>query len=111
MTLCASNAPGLKQVRYSAGGGRKPGGFRLNGNEMNTIAAYLENTLGKPVVDETGLTGLWAADLHWEMSDSELTQDSDPNPDHVIKAVREQLGIQLQPVRRELEVMEVDAAE
>lgn len=107
MTVCASNAPGLKPSEKRIGGGGRPGGFTLNGSKPEGIASFLEYALDKPVIDETGLTGLWAADIRWEMSKSELSRRS-ADPAKVIRAAREQLGLELKWVKRELPVLVVE---
>ncbi len=107
MTMVSTNAPGLKQVHHNGGGGQRPGGFYLNGDEMAGIASFMENFLDRPVINETGLDGLWLVDVKWQMSKSELAFGSNPDPDKVIKAVREQLGLELKPTHRTLEALEV----
>ncbi len=107
MTVCASNAPGLKPTEKRGGGGQRPGGFTLSSTKSEGIASFLEYALDKPVIDETGLTGLWAADIRWEMSKSELSHDS-ADPAKVIRAAREQLGLELKWVKRELPVLVVE---
>ncbi len=71
MTQINTNAPGLRQVEESGGGSPFRGGFRLNGYTMKWIVFYLEAALGKPVFDETGLKGLFAADMKWKLSEAE----------------------------------------
>ncbi|HYV27433.1 MAG TPA: TIGR03435 family protein, partial [Candidatus Eisenbacteria bacterium] len=78
------------------------------GNGMDTIAAYLEGALDKPVVDETGLAGLWAADLKWQMSKTEISSGGKPDPAKVIQAAGEQLGLDLKPTKRQRAVLEVE---
>ena len=107
MTACSTNAPGIKQVQRRGGGGQRPGGFYLTGNKMDKIASFMENSLDRPIINETGLTGLWSVDVKWQMAESELNSDSNPDPDKVIKAVREQLGLELTSTNRTLEVLEV----
>jgi len=107
MTVCTSNAPGLKATLKGGGGGQRPGGFYLNGTDMKGIASYLGYALNKPVIDETGLTGLWGVDIKWEMSESEL-HDGQPDPVKVIKAAREQLGVELKLANRRLPVLVVE---
>ena len=104
MTVCATNAPGLRTTSKRGGGGGRPGGFYLNGTELKGIASFLEGALSKPVIDETGLAGLWDADIKWEMSKSEL-HHALADPAKVIKAAREQLGLELQLVKRKLPVL------
>jgi uncharacterized protein (TIGR03435 family) len=107
MTVCSTNAPGIKQVQHGRGGGQRPGGFYLNGTKMDVIVSCMELSLDKPIINETGLAGLWSVDVKWQMSQSELNSDSNPDPDKVIKAVREQLGLELTSTNRTLEVLEV----
>ena len=107
MTVCSANAPGIKQVQRRGGGGQRPGGFYLNGTEMDDIASFMELSLDKPIINETGLAGRWSVDVRWQMSKSELNSDSNPDPDKVIKAVREQLGLELISTNRTLEVIEI----
>lgn len=107
MTLCASNAPGLKAASKRGGGGGRPGGFYLNGTGLKRIASFLEDALNKPVSDDTGLAGLWSADIKWEMSKSELDHGS-ADAAKVINAAREQLGLDLKRVNRYLPVLVVE---
>jgi uncharacterized protein (TIGR03435 family) len=107
ISVCSTNAPGLKPVQKRAGGGEVPGGFFLGGSAMSSIASLLELSLDKPVVDESGLQGLWAADVRWEMSESELSLGSEPEADKVIKAAREQLGLELRLTLRRMPVLEI----
>ncbi len=107
MTVYSTNAPGIKQVQHRGGGGQRPGGFYLNGTEMDGIASFVELSLDKPIINETGLAGRWSVDVKWQMSKSELNSDSNPDPDKVIKAVREQLGLELTSTNRTLDVLEI----
>jgi len=110
MTVCSTNAPGIKQVQRRGGGGQRPGGFYLNGTKMDVIVSFMELSLDKPIINETGLAGRWSVDVKWQMAESELNSDSNPDPDKVIKAVREQLGLELTSTNRTLEVLEVTKA-
>jgi uncharacterized protein (TIGR03435 family) len=107
MTVCSTNAPGIKQVQRGRGGGQRPGGFYLNGTKMDVIVSFMELSLDKPIINETGLAGLWSVDVKWQMSKSELNSDSNPDPDKVIKAVREQLGLELTSTNRTVDVLEI----
>jgi uncharacterized protein (TIGR03435 family) len=110
MTVCSTNAPGIKQVQRRGGGGQRPGGFYLNGTKMDVIVSFMELSLDKPIINETGLAGLWSVDVKWQMAESELNSDSNPDSDKVIKAVREQLGLELTSTNRTLEVLEITKA-
>jgi uncharacterized protein (TIGR03435 family) len=74
---------------------------------MDVIVSFMELSLDKPIINETGLAGRWSVDVKWQMADSELNSDSNPDPDKVIKAVREQLGFELTSTNRTLEVLEI----
>ena len=161
MTLISTNAPGLKMGGRHAGGGEIPGGFLLPGFPMTTIATALENSLDRPVVDETQDTNRWGAELRWKMTPGEIlkfqlrdqhidraTIDSlttlaadslpqelvkffsredlavlkaellkpvnmrfRPDPALVIESARQQLGLDLKPVRRQLNLIEIRASE
>jgi uncharacterized protein (TIGR03435 family) len=157
LTQINTNAPGLRKVEKSGGGGQTGGGFRLNGTTMNVIVNYLEPALEKPVFDETGLKGVFYVDMKWRLSDAEQLKagtdrriweaiDANPNgdwisalpkelregqalkdakrlkielakpdseqfrpdPDAVIAAARERLGLQLTLVQRPVEILEVN---
>ncbi len=71
---------------------------------MKVIVTYLESLLEKPVVDETELTGRFLAGMQWEVADGETK----PKPDAVIEAARTRLGLKLTPVRRPIEIIEID---
>lgn len=158
LTQINTNALGLRRVEESGGGGQTGGGFRLNGSKMEGIVYYLELSLGKPVFDETGLSGLFYADMKWKLSEAEQllastdkrvwraietkptggwisalpeelrtgkalendhrlqaelskpeSQQFRPDPNAVITAARDRLGLKLMPTQRSLEVLEVGA--
>jgi uncharacterized protein (TIGR03435 family) len=110
MTQINTNTPGLQQVEKSGGGGQMRGGFRLHGSDMHGIAEELEMTLEKPVFDETGLKGLFDVDMKWKLSEAEKRNEFKPDTDAVIDAARERLGLQLTPVQRPVEILEVREA-
>jgi bla regulator protein BlaR1 len=69
------------------------------------VADYLGSIVGRPVMDRTGLAGIF---------DVKLTFSPDPNDPagvSVFTAVREQLGLQLEPARGPVETIEILDAE
>jgi uncharacterized protein (TIGR03435 family) len=157
LTQINTNAPGLRKVEISGGGGQTGGGFRLKGTTMNIIVNLLEQSLGKPVFDESHLNGRFDVDMKWKLSEAEQLEsatdirvwnaieanpngdwisalpeelrtgkalenderlkvelakpDSEqfrPDPDAVIVAARERLGLQLTLVQRPVEILEVN---
>jgi uncharacterized protein (TIGR03435 family) len=86
--------------------GDGPPGFRsdrakgtLRGEAMRSfmLAGSLERTLGRPVLDETRLEERYKIELTWDPQ----------RPEGLPAAVREQLGLELAPARREIEVLVV----
>ena len=72
---------------------------------MTTLAAGLEHAAAKPVRDETGLTNRYNFILKWDQKDRDH-----PNPEGMTAAVRE-LGLDLAPDRKSLEVVVVRKAD
>jgi uncharacterized protein (TIGR03435 family) len=60
----------------------------------------------RPVVDRTGLTGLYNISLQW---DDAPAADSDRGS--IFTALREQLGLRLEPRKEPVEVIVVDSIE
>ena len=83
------------------------GGGSLNGVNLGieSFAASLEGILGKPVVDESQLTNRYDFQLLWDETGTE-----DAQPGRIAAAVREQLGLELTPAKRPIEVLVVEAA-
>ncbi len=73
---------------------------------MQQFAVDLTGYLDRPVVDQTGLTGLYAYSVKWDPENVRLK----PNPD-IFTAVQEQLGLKLEPQKSEFDSLVVDRAE
>lgn len=69
----------------------------ISGTRVSTgeLAELLELSLGQPVVDETQLTGEYDIQLRWQPGEMESLSE----------AVREELGLELEEGRREVEVL------
>jgi len=70
------------------------------------LVQQLSPSVDRPVIDETGLSGMFELRLEW----------SDENPPTADKAslftaMREQLGLRLDPAERPMEVLVVDTVE
>ena len=82
---------------------------------MNLIAATLASLghLGRPVVDETGLAGTF--DFTMECLAPEVTPGATPDPDAegptFLEAMKDQLGLKLEPMKTEMNVLIVDRVE
>lgn len=156
MTLRSTNVSGLKRAEEGGGGGSFAGGFRMEGATMDLVASFFGSFFGKPVMNDTKLSGFWSVEVKCKMSEEELLpyqldrkmyllarsnpkaiisgdlpeemrdkiSDHDlkllqaelvkpddqrflPDPTDVIKAAREQLGLEIKPARRTLQVVEV----
>jgi uncharacterized protein (TIGR03435 family) len=73
---------------------------------MAQLAVDLTGYLDRPVVDQTGLPGLYAFSLRVGLENARLK----PNPD-MFTAVQEQLGLKLEPQKAEFDSLVVDRAE
>jgi uncharacterized protein (TIGR03435 family) len=67
------------------------------------LADYLENSLGIPVVDKTGLTDRFDIDL--KLNESNFQH---PDPQNLKSAVLDQLGLELVPGREPIEMLVVE---
>ena len=103
-------AKGGPRLRPTAGG--KPPGYRilttpgdLQGVNWSTpwLAAMLQQVMGEPVADETGLAGSYDIDLHFK---PDVESDS-PLPS-VFTAVKESLGLELRARRIPVKWLVVD---
>lgn len=90
--------------------------FDLRGITLSVFSRFLHPD-GRPVVDQTGVTGLF--DIHLELetgvTNSPESQDgvaSDPSPHSSdLRAIREQLGLRLDPGRGKREALVIDHIE
>ena len=103
-------------------GGRRPAcmitgsrqGFVTGGTR--TIAEFtgpLQSFVGRPIADETGLTGTFDIDLIWTPDES-LAPAGTPRPDvgvSLFTALQEQLGLKLEPTRRPFAVRVIQRVE
>ena len=62
----------------------------------------------RPVVDQTGLAGLYDFTLHWEMSPDPENGDSGAN---FRGALRSQLGMELKPTHAPIDILVIDHVE
>jgi uncharacterized protein (TIGR03435 family) len=85
--------------------------FDLHGASLGVFSKFVHPD-NRPVIDRTGLTGVFDFHLEWETdSDGGATND-DPSPHmSVIVAIREQLGLRLDPGKGPREFLIVDHVE
>jgi len=88
--------------------GMSSGGGSLNcmNQSMSSLAWSLEEMLKKPVINETSLTNYYDFQLLWNEKASGEADAKD-----LASALHEQLGLELEPARREIEVLVVTVAD
>ncbi len=83
---------------------------------IDRLPPFLEGELGRPVVDQTGLKGLFSFTLEWDPSvESASTNTSDNSPGaaglSIVTALREQLGLRLESKKGPVQVYVVEKIE
>lgn len=105
LTLKRTNAPGLvRAVAKASSSSSGPGRIQGVNIPINVLRQGLEKGLGKPVVDETELKDGFDIDLKWTQADRYTR-----NPEALIQAVQEQLGLELTQAKRRIEVLVVES--
>jgi uncharacterized protein (TIGR03435 family) len=98
---------------------RKKNGRPMVGYRNSTLALlafYLSMTVGRPVVDRTGITNRIDYRLEWTLESNGpgipgVEVQPDPNPVTFMDAVREQLGLKLQPTKAPVQILVIDHIE
>lgn len=102
------DAPGLKRPSSSAEQSSWNGGYRSVTIRNQPVEGFLggtvENEVGKPVLDKTGLTGRYDLQMQWN------PQPGETDPSAFERALREQLGIELVPTNMPIEMLVVEKA-
>ncbi len=91
--------------------GQTNGHIDIYGATTGTLALLLSGPAGRPVVDKTGLTGLYV--MHLDMGQPGLPAadgPTDPGPS-VFSALQEQLGLKLEPRKEQIENLVIDRIE
>jgi len=107
--VIAKSGPKMEKADKPAGSGGGPGTIRGT-MEMSTLASnYLSSTLGRRVIDQTGLTGAYTLSLKWTPDDGPATGDN--SAPSLFTAIQEQLGLRLESTKGPVEVFVIDHAE
>jgi uncharacterized protein (TIGR03435 family) len=116
-TLRVSSGTDCTKERCGLGGG--PGRFELRGVSLDLLAWSLSEVVGRPVVNQTRLEGLFDGSLEWAPSPEEtaavvggapLPADAQAGVS-IFTAIQEQLGLQLRDTRAPIETVIVTRAE
>jgi uncharacterized protein (TIGR03435 family) len=102
---CVSSLPG-------------PGTFAMNGGSMGSFVNVLPQSVGRQVIDRTGLTGIYDFTLKWMPEPAIGTTllglppapppPADPDAPNIFTALQEQLGLKLESGRGPVEVVVID---
>lgn len=123
--LPGKNGPKLKDAEAGAQQGQRirmgRGLIESTGMPMSALAQQLSQQLGRPVVDKTGLTGLYAVELKFtpEPGHSGGMPGPPPSPDApppaaadgptIFTALQEQLGLRLDSQKTSVPVLVIEA--
>jgi uncharacterized protein (TIGR03435 family) len=77
---------------------------------MSQLAARLSRSIGIPVEDNTGLTGLFDLKLEWTVEDQFVGRGASASPT-IFPAIQEQLGLRLESTRGPVETLVIDRVE
>jgi uncharacterized protein (TIGR03435 family) len=94
------------------------GRIGVRGVDLNSLTGILSRDAGRPIVNNTGLTGAFDVELAWTPQqflrgpfNRERFPNVDPNGPSIFTAVQEQLGLKLESQRGAVEVLVIDAVD
>jgi uncharacterized protein (TIGR03435 family) len=95
---------------------RSRSSIRIEGGDdtVSLLAEALAETLGRVVIDKTGITGRYKLALAWTPDDTVAPPSSSAPPDagpSIFTALQEQLGLRLEPAKGPVRVLVIDHAE
>jgi bla regulator protein BlaR1 len=123
--IIGKNGPKLHEVALAGKGWTRNGVGRLTGQEvsMAQLADNLSGRLGQPVVDLTGVKGVFDITVEWtpdssqvrnpaEIKESAVPESaSDPSGPSIFAALQQQLGLKLEPRKVPGEILVIDHVE
>jgi uncharacterized protein (TIGR03435 family) len=84
----------------------------IGGNPIGAITMAIQSTVGRQVVDRTGLTGAFDIDLEFSGAGQLTTNADQPNAlPSVFTALQEQLGLKLESRKEKMDVLVIDSVE
>jgi uncharacterized protein (TIGR03435 family) len=115
MTAAIARGGGPPTDRVLCGMRIVNGHLEMNSVPMANLARNLSPIAGRSVVDKTGLTGGFNAELTWTPDASLGNSHDTPSPasdgPSLFTAMQEQLGLKLDPQRGPVEVLVIDSVE
>jgi uncharacterized protein (TIGR03435 family) len=88
----------------------KGGAIAVQGLPIDSLVSSLARELRSPVLDKTGLTGVYDFSLQWQPA-SESIAASENSGVSIFEAVQDQLGLTLEPARAPVTVLVIDGVE
>ncbi len=105
--VIAKGGPKLREATdFTSHGSRTPDGMRFPSVSTKSLAEALTGLAGGPVVDKTGLTGIY--DIRLNFAPEGVTDSPLPS---VFTAVQEQLGLKLEPTKVPVQMLVIDHVE
>lgn len=86
-----------------------PGKVAFTGMPLSFYANNLTGTVGRYVVDKTGLAGRWDFNLSFLPENAPPGANVDTNLPNIYTAIQEQLGLKLEAARGPVDVVVVDS--
>jgi uncharacterized protein (TIGR03435 family) len=108
MTPSASDPNGLPDENDRENGGVRA--MQAANISMPDVALMMKFFMDRPVVDQTGLTGRYDFRFQWTFDESRVPTDGSAPPG-LFTAIQEQLGLKLEPVKAQTDVLVVDKVE
>jgi uncharacterized protein (TIGR03435 family) len=83
---------------------------KISGHAMpiSILAGHLQGSVDSIIVDKTGLTGRYDVFLHWDPSDKQGSNSTEPS---FFTALEEQLGLRLRPIKIAVGTIVIDHLE
>jgi uncharacterized protein (TIGR03435 family) len=110
--LTPTPADGAKKGGFSSYGNNGKNRMQANGIAIDALVAHLSQSLGRTVIDKTGLTGLYDLTLTFT-SDADAASPSSHNDSAsgptLFTALEEQLGLKLESSRGPVPILVIDS--
>jgi uncharacterized protein (TIGR03435 family) len=89
------------------------GKLTATGIDMAALAVFLSREMGRPVLDTTGISGVFDFKLEWSQVDpaAKAPDANEPAGPSIFTALQEQLGLKLESTKGPVETIVVDHAE